>query len=359
MKNRLQKIFSHEYPEKYIGQIKFTDSEFSKVFYEKLGEVYETGSSQKIDGVDSIELNQFINGEKYPLDSYEKIIDLHIFPQKEPVEIKVRTEYEDFIWVFDRIKLKEKTILKNNKEDIFYVNFEFLKNSTLNFRVKANPQYASSIIEINKTYSAALELFATIFKDEPIELSEIINSLKNELGFWMRAYKIEQLLNIEFKPDLMELETSNVIMRQIDELYLLLVKKIALRENQGLTSFTINPSLEKEETPIIKDKEKFVLNFSSSQELNILGQEIYIYLVCVAFNHIIDSVKKDDKTGEIIANMREDESSPRYISLKGFASKEEQETEHQMLNENLSENIREYEKAETIDGINKKKLLYK
>src|SRR5699024_8945480 len=243
MKNRLQKVFSHERPEKFIGQIKFANSEFSKAFYAKLDKVYETGSSQKIDGVDSMELNQLINGESYPLDYYEKICDLQILPQKEPVEIKVTTEYGEFTWIVNKTKIKEKIILNKQEKSIIFMNFEFLNNGTLSFRLKANPQHASSTIEINKAYSAVLALFSMIFKDEPIELSEIINSLKNELKFWKRAYKIEQLLNIEFKPDLIEPETSNEIMQQIDELYLLLVEKVSLRKNQGLTSFTINPLL--------------------------------------------------------------------------------------------------------------------
>lgn len=344
MKNRLQKIFSHDKPEKYTGHIKLNGSEFIKKFYVKLEELQQTGSSQKIDGVDRIELDQTINGKNYPLHSNGNVSNVHILTQHEPYEIKVQTEYGEYKWVFDKMELKEKIILRNQENSVFVMNLEFMANSTLSYSGKANPQYANSVSEIIETYSAVLALFAMTFEEEPTELS----TLRNELKFWQRTYEVEQLLNAEFKPGLLDLQTFHEDMKKFDELYLLLVKKIFLRENKHISSFTINSLSEIGNPPELNINDKYALQFISNIELNILGQEICIYSVCVAFNHIIDSVDKNDETGEIVLYTREDESSPRYISLRGFGSEQEQKEEHLRLSENFSENVKEYFDAGTL-----------
>jgi len=355
MKNRLQQVFSHTQPESYLGQMKFNNTEFSKEFQEKLEKMYKTGDPQKIDGVDSIELNQIINGETYPLDSQQSIVNVYIAPQKEPVKIEVETQFGKFTWDFYRTVLDEKIIVKTLKKSIVDIKFEFLKTNIVNFTVKSNPQCASSIIEIIHTYSAVLALFERLFNESPSQLSDIISSFQNELKFWQRAHQIEEVLNISFELNLVDAKRLTEDMQEVDGLYLLLVEKLVLRENKGFSSFTVSSLLKKGDVPIANINDKFALSFNSKDEINIWGVKICIHSICVAFNHIIDSIKENK---EVTVFLREDESNPRYISFKGFISEKEQEEESIKLNENFSQNIKPYENAKTFEELSIEKALY-
>lgn len=358
MTSRLQKVFSHAQPESYLGQIRFANSEFSKDFREKLEKMYVTGTSQKIDGVDSIELNQLINGEEYPLNNSNKIINCYIEPSIEPVEIDVETQYGKFAWNFYRTRLAEKIILSNSEKSIIVLKLEFLKTNILNLTVNSSPQHANSISEIIYVHSALLALFDRLFNGKPLQLSDMISSVKNELEFWQRVHKIEESLSINFDPNVIDPRMLNEAMQEVDELYLLLVEKAFLRENRGFSSFTAGSFSRKMDAPIVNINDKFALNFNTNYEINIWGVKICVYSVCVAFNHIIDSIKENDESGEVIVSLREDESNPRYISLRGFMSEKDQEEEHNRLNENFSENIKAYENAETFEKLYKEKILW-
>ena len=350
-------MFSHAQPESYLGQIRFANSEFSKDFQEKFEKMYDTGISQKIDGVDSIELNQIINGEKYPLNNHKNIVDLYIEPHKEPVDIDVVTQYGKFTWNFYRTRLTEKIVLSNFKESVIVIKFEFQKANKVNFTVKLNPQYANSISETIHTYSALLALFSLLFKEDPIELLDMVSLVQKELKFWQRAHKIEELLNIKFVPNLIDPKMLNEAMQEVDELYLLLVEKVFLRENRGFNTFVAGSYSRKSDAPIGDINGKFALSFIANYDINIWGVEICVYSVCVAFNHIIDSIKENDKGEETIISLREDEGNPRYISLRGFQSEKEQEEERKRLHENFSENVKAYENSEIFERIYREKIL--
>ena len=357
MKNRLQKVFSHTLPESYVGQIRFSNAEFKEDFQKKLEVMYETGSPQEIDGVIGLNMSQLINGEKYPLDEHENISKFHVFPHAEPVEINVETENGNHTWNFFRIRTNEKIILKNSEKSIVFIKFEFLSNHKINFTVKSNPECANFVDEIINTYSALFALFGLIFKEEPSELSDIMSSLKEEIKFWQRARKIEEVLNIRFNTTLIESKMLKDDMQKIEELFLLLIENVFLRENRGFTSFTASSFTKNSDNPIGAINDKFALSFITNSEINIWGVEICTYSVCVAFNHIIDSVKENETGGEVIVSLREDEGNPRYISLRGFKSEEEQEQEENRLKENFSENITSYQNAETFEKLYREKIL--
>ncbi len=113
MKNRIQKAFSRDFPEKLHGTIIFDSNQDFKDFQEKLDIVSETGKPQKAKGVKQIKMSQDINGKSYPQSELSFISDMTIYPNVEEEEIPVTIESGTYLWKFKKMSAGKKAILEN------------------------------------------------------------------------------------------------------------------------------------------------------------------------------------------------------------------------------------------------------
>ncbi len=343
MKNRLKSTFSNDKPSMFLGTIKFEDENSYGEFEKKLRIVYETGTPQRISGVDKMVTDQKINGRTYPLEEYDGIAELYIAPSVEDVPIKAHSEFGNYVWSFKRISTKEKVTVSNDENSIVYIKFDFIHSKDkLTFSYKNNPKSAKEIVQIIEVYSAAIDLFDTTFTKKPKKLSEIIEGYKRSLIFWKRVHCIEQTLDVTFDPQKISDDSSDE--EWIEILYASLIDKYPIKEYTTISEIIGFPENNHE----FKEGQNLAFTFDSDKKFNILGVEIQFFRVNVAFNLIIDSIEKNNVTGEFLIKTREEDLHQSYVSYRGFINEDQRDAEKKMLMSDFNNGMVVYREAQTL-----------
>lgn len=354
MGNRLIKVFSKAQPEHYVGKMKFSSQELKKEFIEKVRILQETGISQEISSVDSIDTKQIIDGEELPHHKYNKIKNTIISLPIDIIEISVLSKYGEHTWKFNRTKLIGKVILENKESNVLSFKQIFDENEMVRIEYKVNPELANSVYELNTLYAASIELMNKIFTEIPEELHSLVEKLKYELEYWERVYEVEKLFEIQFDLSQYTNEKFNEIKYDVEELYFLLVEKVVLRKNYGIETFLLELLPDNNDFISEYQGKKIALTFVSEIEKKILGKEISLYIVCAAFNNIVKDILEGDGNNKVVISLTESDSEPRYVSFKGFLSEKEQAEEHKRLVSNQSKNIKPYEEALSLNELHKR-----
>ncbi len=351
MKNRLQRVFSHEEPTDFQGIIKFVDNNYYKEFLTKLEILYDEGTPQKINGVERMTMDQNIEGIKYPYHEHDSITNLYIMPTFESVDISVNIPSGEYIWKFKGELSRNSIIFESKNEDIVQIRHEIdLKNKRSKFTYKIRLQEAKYIREIIECLDATIALMDYLFKEKTEETEEAIEELQRVIIFWKRVVQLEEILEVTFKPQ--EITNNPDEEMFLEELFLALYEGYVIKENKAFDNIRFDMS----KTENIEDFKKgmmFTLNFSAFWQRRVLGIDLVIYTVNAVFNAIVDSVEEDELKKEYVVKIKDTDTSPMYISYKAVATEKLQEEEMEKLLSDDNTYIRMYSEAKTFEQLYK------
>jgi len=238
-------------------------------------------------------------------------------------------------------------LLQTRKNDVFYIKLEFVEETEkVTFTYKFQPEHANSMKEIVED-CAVLETFLhTMFYEADTERDEQVEQFKESISEIKRYFKmicdIEHEINTSFAPGKFgKLEKEE---GRIEELYLLLVKKEAIRLNVKLTDVE-SAKIELERGQMLAEPEvgkKLDLTFRGQDECIICGQQIVVYKACFLSNIIVKEVNRENEI--MIVYYDDSDSEPMFISYTGFISEEAAKKEL----DNVMNHLEKYTKANTL-----------
>lgn len=348
MGNTLKDIFSVDDP-KFEVNLKFKSKESFESFQEALKRVYDEGESVCFDGVSSVTFVAASKTGKYPINEDNDITNLFISPYLEPVPFTINTDYGEYTFGFTRKKNNKEIIISNSITDIVHLTIRYkLSENIANLSYKTNPQIADNVETIIKSYNATWHLFTKLFIEKThSKVTNIINSFRLMESYWKRVREIERDLNISFCPKNIKGELND---RQcIEELYILLIRKMPLREN--LKDITITSNHLPDE---VKKGGNYVITNITDHEYNVYGCTIPVYTVDCIFNSIVEDIKQSEDKTEYIVKCTGTDTEPIYKSSLGFKTKEEAE----LVLQDISKNFETLSAAKTINEIIKEMIKF-
>jgi hypothetical protein len=196
------------------------------------------------------------------------------------------------------------------------------KEDKVDFTYKTNPHLADTIKNIIYSYNASRHLLNGLFKPNTSndEVDKTIASFRELESYWIRVHELEKFLNIHFHPRNINDELED--QRNIEELYLLLVKKMPIRENLNDLTITIKHNdlfIEKD----LKKKDKYGMTFNETYEYKIYGEEFSIFFAAYIFNAIVDCIDDNQEKQEYVIKCVGTDSEPLYKVYKGFKTLDE------------------------------------
>lgn len=332
MGNILKDIFSSEEPQ-YGGTIKFVNSEAYHDFLKALSTVNDEEKGVEISGVDSMETFIETNAGKQILNDFGEIIQLFIALSTEQAPYEVSTDFGRYTFDFERLVKKDEIVLKNNTDAIVHIRVVLkLKEGKVNITYKTNPHIAETIESIIYSYNATRYLIKSFLKPATSnnEVNKAIGFFREYESFWKRVHELEKLLNIHFLPK--NINDSLEDRRDIEQLYLLLIKKMPIRENLRDISLSIKHnefSFEKG----LKEGDKFGITLNEAYEYEVYGEKLSIFFATFIFNAIVDRIDDNQEKREYVIKCVGTDSEPIYKVYEGFKTLDEAETALNDLNE--------------------------
>lgn len=335
MGNILKDIFTYEEPQ-YGVTVKFLNNEAYSNFLNALNKANDEEKMVEVKGVNSVEIFTKTNSAKQILEEAGEIVNFFIGSSTEPAPYAVSTDYGSYTFEFERLVKKGEIVLKNKIDSI--VNFRLtvnMKENNINIKYRTNPNLASSVENIITSYNAAWRFINDIKgKNSNDEVNDIISFFKELELYWIRVQELEKMLGIHFHPE--NINNSKEDQNDINKLYLLLVKKMAIRENLKDVSFTVNNSGLSTNEDLKKDM-KFGMTYIEEYEYKILGEEFSIFFSNMIFNAIVDSIEEYQEKHEYIIKCIGTDSEPLFKVYKGHKTMDEAEISSDDFNKLYSE----------------------
>ena len=338
MANKLKDIFSDKMFD-LGGTISFDNPEAHKKFLDALQIVWNEGKAVEIGGVSSI-ATEFKNGDiNYPYSLHENITQVTVFPSKESAPFTVNTEFGKKTIAFKRYHTNSGMILETDQNEIVYFKLTFINGSSnITFHYKTQPLLAKAVTEIIEGYSAAKALLDTLFKsseqqdtsDKATRINDARIFFENSISFFKRVHSLETELQISFNPA--DADNSRSDEEEIEELYLLLVEKKAIRLNAKLTSTEATGIKMIPKEKMLEIGSNLAMTFISNSDYILYGKKFSICTANFLSNAIIKEVveQKDGTTKFLYGDT---DSKPMYISYTGFKSEEEANQEMNVMME--------------------------
>ena len=362
MANKLKKIFSNE-KVTYNTNIKFTSKEAYKNFFKALETVHKEGRGVEIKGIESVETSISNGGSQYPGAKHSNVVDLFVYPSVEEVLIDVETENGKRQLILYKTITSDGMILETKKDAIVYLKMNIDTNtgkSRLSY--KAYPNHASSIFEIVEMYSIVFAFFDNFFiknesEYENLEEFQMMVDIKKyftgSIKFYKKILFVEEKFNIQFLPNELfsDIESEN----NLNEIYVLLHDFQAIRLDANLSDFESNAILAQVITGEFDVKEKAVgslaeVPFLRRVEYKLWNKKVKIYCANFLSNAKIKDIKQVDEN-EVKIYFTNTDSSPMFISFKGFLSEKDAEKEKSEI---MEKNRDEYIGAPTLSEYIKK-----
>jgi len=351
MSNRLKEVFSaHEV--NIEGKINFNDAESSAKFADAYNFVYENGTAVEINGV----LNMCINIKNDELNiplTIENIKKTIIEPSIDKIPLVVMTKLGKREIDFMSLQTKSEIILETKDDEIVFLKLLYNKETHhQSFTWRLQFDRAKNIQEISDSLCTTLAVIKKLFESKDkgllfihdnssITLDEMKSSLRLNKDFFDKLVCLEKELNIKFLPS--EINSINEYVRDVEELFLLLVKKKIIRLNAKLTA-TESTGITLGTNGVAPNiGEDIALTFKQERIYTIFDHEITIYTANYLSNAIITKIINNDKNIKILYG--DVDSKPMYISFSGFKT----EAEAMYAMENIMQKRKEYENALTVD----------
>lgn len=332
MANKLKDIFSNDTPE-YKATLKFKDTDAYRSFRKALIAVEQEGRSMPIEGVDSISTYMQLHGIQFPIDQDNSIADLMVYPAKEPVDIAVTWNGQEKVYNFERYRITEGTVLETVKNAVVYMKLIFSAVSQkVQVTYELQYQYAKSISEIEFEMNACIAFLTKFYApddhiektEEETKRNEIFHYLRCACAFVSRLCEVEKQLGLSFSTDAVD-SMSAEDQQDIEELYLLLCKKVPLRLNAKINSTdATNIEITDLQTEIMIGNE-ISLAFTGEHHYELLGQKFSIFSANALINAIIKDIQRNNEKTTVFYG--DTDSRPMYISFSGFLTEEQAKNE--------------------------------
>ena len=139
-----------------------------------------------------------------------------------------------------------------------------------------------------------------------------------------RLNAVEKRLGVSFAPKDLNLLSSED-QQDVEELYLLLCKKIPLRANARIRDTEVNKVEISKEQMEIKIGTKIALCFTGKIDYTLFGQQFTIYTANALINAIIkDYQQNGDRVSVFYGDI---DSQPMYIAYSGYLQEEQAQKE--------------------------------
>lgn len=331
MSNKLKNIFSNEMFD-LGGKIGFQDIESYKKFLKALKIVQNDGTMVEVDGISSFITSVKDGGMEYPFLEKIKPDKFIIAPSKEDVPILLDTEYGKRTILFRRYYTTKEIILETSKDEIIYFKISFIKNtSNVTFTYRPQPNLAKTVKDIIESCNTATIFLNKFFsKNNQGLLNEytLICNMKKAIldlkSLFNKAYLVEQDIRTSFNPAQFS-DTGNELI-DLEELYLLLIEKKAIRLNEKISETKAARTSIKSTAHKLEVGNKLDITFVRNVEYTVCNQKIAIYAANLISNAIVKEIKEDEDGG-IKVLYDDTDSQPTYISYTGFKTSNEADQE--------------------------------
>jgi len=338
MPNKLKDIFSEKMFDMNLN-LQFQDAE-SKVKFEKAMETAsEEGRPVEVAGVSAINTIIQDGAMVYPHTIDEPIGKVVVFPPVERIKKELNTAYGKRTVCFERRQTKSEIYIETGKDKVIFLKLAFAKEShTANFTYKIQFNKAIQVRDIAEELCKAISIINFWFKDgNYLAVDEDKNSLRNIRKSFQIAYfffdklaKIEQELQVSFDPA--QIDGIDDHISDVEELYLLLVKRIPIRLNAKVSSMESTGITLEQPLSDLKIGVAIGITFTKKSVYSLFGQNIPVYTANFLFNAVIKEILTDDGTTKVLYG--DVDSQPMYISYTGFKTEEEAEIEKQTMFKN-------------------------
>ena len=332
MANKLKNIFSNNPPE-YKSTVRFQSNDAYRNFRAALDAVEKDGSVISVDGVESVSMFIEDHGLRIPIKYSDDISEFMVGPAMESVPFSVIWGENEKIYNFRRYRISDGIVMETEKRAVVYLKLIFSEDvQKVKITYQIQYEFAESIEEIAFELSACIS-FLSKFYAPTVEMgtaedlntvNEILRCLRYTEGFMSRLNAVEKELGVSFSQK--ELNTlSSEDQQDVEELYLLLCKKIPLRVNTKITSTEANKIEISKKRDEIKIGTKIALCFTRKIEFDVLGEKIVIYTANALINAIIKDFQQ--KGNQVSVFYGDTDSQPMYIAYTAFLQEEQAQKE--------------------------------
>ena len=277
----------------------------------------------------------------------------YMIPPKFEQEIKIKLgdgKYERMVPV-KRIPNNSINILsyESKKDEPLKINYCFDKNANnLKMNISFDLNYAKRIRDIVETvsiYNAFVEGKGYI-GGNLLELKMNNKQYKKydekSALFWEKVLKVESELDVVFIPPRENLEYDKIL--EIEELYQSLVLKRPFKSRTHINTIDYRIDLNKKDEMEENINKTLLFQFNATYTGSILGCDVNLQALIMAFNSKILKIEKNKQTASITIG-DESEEKKRYSSVMYFKNSEQIEKFKERLNNETIEIFRNAKSA--------------
>lgn len=315
--------------------LNFKNIEDKKDFINIINNIEEMGSPQKAPTPQSMEMKKTKGDYQYPYEKIENIQDIRIYPPQGVVAFPIMVDGFRERYIFVRLETNDIVTLKTANPEVIDVKMVLnSKDNTVNFTYTSHPGNASSIDKLIGEYKRFLALIEFVFQNNAMDekLEDTKKYFKYSLRAYIRIKELCEVLQIESTPKMIIDEDDKDFF--IEKLYLLLIKKTIIRQNDKLNN------IEMVDIDNIEIGKKLFATYCQSAELEIFENHKEIYIVSCIFGAEISDVEIKEN-GKNIVFFKESEKDPMYRAYSAFLDQESAEKE---MN-NIMQKREQYENA--------------
>lgn len=355
MANKLRDIFSNNPPE-YKSTLRFQDDASYRSFRTALDAVEKDGNVVPVDGIESISMYLQDHGIRLPINQITGASQFVIGPATEPFKYSVIWDGQEKIYNFRRYKINSGIVLETKKKSVVYLKLVFSENEQkVKITYQIQYQYAKSTNEISYELNACIAFLSKFYAptkekgavQEANEIKSILRYLRYAEGFISRLNAVGCELGLMFSPAQLD-SLSDEDQMDIEELYLLLCKKIPLRLNAKVNSTDASniEITEVQKEPLIGNHIAIV--FEREVPYDLLGEQFTIYTANAVINAVVKDIRNDGKKTTVYYG--DTDSQPMYIVYTAYLEENLAKVE---ASRNLSSDSRYIEALPCIQYVTK------
>lgn len=339
MPNKLKDVFSKKMFEMGLN-LQFQDAE-SKAKFEKAMEIaFDEGRPVEVAGVSVINTSIKAGDMIYPHTIDGNIGRVVLYPYNERIKKELDTIYGKKTVYFRKSQTKSEICIETGEDKAVFLKLAFAKGGhTANFTYRMQFNKFTQVSNIAEDLCTAISIINFWFEDgSHLAVAEDRNGLENirksfqiTFSFFDKLAAIEQEVQLSFDPA--QINSIDDHATEVEELYLLLIKKIPIRLDAKLTSTESTGITLEQPLQDLEIGAEIAITFTGESVYSLFGQSISVYTANFLFNAIIQEIITEDNDSTKILYGDVD-SKPMYISFRGFKTGEEAEIERQSMLKN-------------------------
>lgn len=341
MANKLRDIFS-EKETLMTGTVGFIDKEAEARFADALKDVFQTGKTVQVDGVESVSMAIDSGAQRFPFKQVKgNISHFVVGPSFERKDYPLEINGENVLLPLWYYRTEKGMIIKTVTEEIIYLHLtvNFTENRT---NVEITPHYekARSIIEIINSLKKIECFLEKFFISDSVntspEYTSIMKHIKQTRFIYEMAQYAEETCGLQFEIPNIDLDENSSVL-DLYELNLVLKRRIPVRMSAKLTA-TESTSIELRSNYQEETGHEILLTFYGEIEYNVWGEKIRLHSSNLLCNAVIkDIAVLDNGNTKVIYGDTEDK--PMYVSYKAFRTEDDAKQELQHLIDHKEEYV--------------------